>query len=354
MDQQKALVPIENSVTVIPEIIEVISNPTNDLQIAEKTAKYSTQATTLEDYQKGLTPNTLTRQMDDILSFQEFLWEEKRIHRTALFNDLSLWQGVGMGLLSEFRSWLEKQGLAMGTIGVRLSTIRQYCRLAHKAGYISAEELAMILLVKGYKGKEARNRDEKREQTRKGNKKIVANFLSTEQVKDLIDEIPTEEHRGIRNRLIAYLLFDMGLRVSEIVDLNIECFLFGEVESHLKFYRRKVHKTQIHKLTKNTIEAAKEYLATLPANTDKSTPLFPGNKQGRLGTNAIRRLIRTQGRYHEIDNLSPHDGRHTWATLAGKRTPLHVLQQAGGWSSLEMPKRYIQESQVANEGVILE
>lgn len=354
MDQQKALVPLEKSVAVIPETIEIISTPVNDLQIAEEIAKHSAQATTLEDYQKGLTLNTLTRQTDDVLSFQSFLWQEKHIRCTTLFSDLAGWRGVGVGLLSEFRTWLENQGLAMGTISIRLSTIRQYCRLAHKAGYIPVEDLAMILLIKGHKGKDARNRDEKREQTRKGNKKAQANFLTNEQVKNLIEEIPAEEYRGIRNRLIAYLLFDMGLRVSEVSDLNIECLQITETEGYLKFYRRKVDKTQIHRLTRNVLESAKTYLETFPLDTNKNTPLFPGNKNGRLGTNAIRRLIRTQGKHHEIGNLSPHDARHTWATLAGKSTPLHILQQAGGWSNLEMPSRYIQESQIANEGVKLE
>ena len=55
-----------------------------------------------------------------------------------------------------------------------------------------------------------------------------------------------------------------------------------------------------------------------------------------------------------IDDLGPHDLRHTWATLAAKNgTDITNLRQAGGWNSLTMPARYLDENTVANEGVIL-
>jgi integrase len=43
----------------------------------------------------------------------------------------------------------------------------------------------------------------------------------------------------------------------------------------------------------------------------------------------------------EIDDFRWHDLRHTWASWhvqAG--TPLHVLQELGGWESAEMVRRY--------------
>ncbi|RIK39679.1 MAG: hypothetical protein DCC57_20060 [Chloroflexi bacterium] len=55
-----------------------------------------------------------------------------------------------------------------------------------------------------------------------------------------------------------------------------------------------------------------------------------------------------------IPNLSAHDCRHYWATratLAG--THPKALQQAGGWNSPAMVMRYVNETEVANEGVML-
>jgi len=49
-----------------------------------------------------------------------------------------------------------------------------------------------------------------------------------------------------------------------------------------------------------------------------------------------------------------HDCRHSWATRASRNgTSPFALQEAGGWNSLTMPRRYIDESEIANEGVKL-
>ena len=55
-----------------------------------------------------------------------------------------------------------------------------------------------------------------------------------------------------------------------------------------------------------------------------------------------------------ITDLSPHDLRHYWATQAARNgTPMDRLQDAGGWSSLAMPARYIEAAKIANDGVNL-
>jgi len=60
------------------------------------------------------------------------------------------------------------------------------------------------------------------------------------------------------------------------------------------------------------------------------------------------------GRRVGIENLSPHDCRHYWATRATKLgTHIKNLQQAGGWNSPYMPIRYAEDNAIANEGVIL-
>jgi integrase len=55
-----------------------------------------------------------------------------------------------------------------------------------------------------------------------------------------------------------------------------------------------------------------------------------------------------------IDNLSAHDCRHYWATRATQLgTHPRALQQAGGWNSPAMVMRYVDESEIANEGVVV-
>lgn len=66
------------------------------------------------------------------------------------------------------------EGYAIGSINVRSSTVKAYCKLVAKAGILPATEYALIKLVTGYRHSEGRNVDKTRAITRKGEKKANA------------------------------------------------------------------------------------------------------------------------------------------------------------------------------------
>jgi integrase len=73
----------------------------------------------------------------------------------------------------------------------------------------------------------------------------------------------------------------------------------------------------------------------------------------------VDRTLRTRvgqlGQACGLDHLSPHDCRHYWATAATRAgTPIKALQDAGGWNSPNMPLRYAESAEIANEGVKLD
>jgi integrase len=140
------------------------------------------------------------------------------------------------------------------------------------------------------------------------------------------------------------LLLDHGLRVGEIVILKRNQIALRARQ--ITFYRPKVDEPQTDRLTDDTLTAARAYLATLPA---KQESLFD------LAITSVQERVRTLGELVGIQGLSPHDCRHSWATRAASHgTPLDRLKQAGGWSNLQTPLRYIKDAAIANEGVILE
>ncbi|MEP7286218.1 MAG: transposase [Chloroflexota bacterium] len=66
--------------------------------------------------------------------------------------------------------------------------------------------------------------------------------------------------------------------------------------------------------------------------------------------NGLRYMVRSGGGWR----LMPHDCRHYWATRAASQgTDPFALQEAGGWNSLAMPRRYIEAGKIANDGVRL-
>lgn len=64
---------------------------------------------------------------------------------------------------------------------------------------------------------------------------------------------------------------------------------------------------------------------------------YQGNPVSRCNNHAWRKALHRAG----IENFRWHDLRHTWASWHVQNgTPLHELQQLGGWSNYEMVLRY--------------
>jgi integrase len=69
----------------------------------------------------------------------------------------------------------------------------------------------------------------------------------------------------------------------------------------------------------------------------------------------IQARVHLLGEAIGLKHLSPHDLRHYWASAAiAGGTDLLALQEAGGWASLDMPRRYVERAKIANERVKLQ
>lgn len=303
-------------------------------------------------YQKRIAANTQRRQKNDLDSFSAYLKQAGvTIETQDLLENPDAWHDVTHGLVDGFRLWLLQEGYAIGSVNIRLATVKVYCRLASRAGQLPPEEYALIKMVESYSHKEGRNIDQHREQTRKGVKKANAVPISKEQASTLKSQPDTPQ--GKRDALLMCLLLDHGLRCGEIADLKPEHF--NLTDGTLIFYREKVDKTQTHKLTEDTLQAVKRYFE---AHTPEKTLLAGSRKGGKLQGSMSRRAItlraNTLGKRVGLEPLSAHDGRHAWATFASRNgTNIKSLQQAGGWKSFSMPARYIEDNAIANEGVKL-
>lgn len=189
-----------------------------------------------------------------------------------------------------------KQGYAVATVNNRLSAVKAYAKLASKAGAIDKLEYLQIRDVSGYGGKEARRVDERREVTRRGDKKAEHVSLTPEQAKTLkTHDLDTAQ--GRRDALLMCLLLDHGLRVGEVAGLQV-----ADVDlqaGELRFYRPKVNKVQTHKLTADTLRAAAAYIK-YDALAIAGGLLLGSTKGGRLSSSpmserAVTKRVRLPG-----------------------------------------------------------
>src|SRR5260370_25324593 len=197
--------------SLIPSI-----EPTTIGQAANEIARQ----TVLQDYQSRKSAQTLRRQKADIALFERFLASAGHTVEGLVY-DLAAWSFVTWGLVEAFNRWQLQQGYAVGSVNLRTTTIKIYCGLAAKSGYISTQELALIKTVKGYYQAEARNIDEKREQTRQDRAK-KASPVSLSPVHAALLKDQPDTARGRRDRLIMCLLLDHAFRVGEVAGLVLQ------------------------------------------------------------------------------------------------------------------------------------
>lgn len=318
-------------------------------QVADSFAAQSS----MNDYQDRKANNTTKNQLSDLRKFSEFLSTVVQDAPAAeiLMSNPQSWGGVTFGLVKSFVLWRLKAGHAIASINRSLSTIKAYAKLAFVAGTITDEQHSLIRTVTGYGSTEQDRINAKREVTRTGNKKATATEISDDQAALLKSQ--TDTPQGRRDNVLMSLLLDHGLRVGEVA--IIEVTNTDLKKGVMKFKRPKVSKAQKHKLSADTIKALRAYAdcGDMPA---MGKLLRGSNKAGVLtddvmSDRAIQKRVEVLG--EEIGlKLSPHDCRHYWATKWAGKVDLFRLQEAGGWNSLAMPRRYTKQAEIANEGMV--
>jgi integrase len=339
--------------------LQSISN--NHVHAISAAADHVAARHVFDDYKARKARNTLRRQHNDLTAFATYLAEiQITVSADDLQNGSEAWNGISWGIVAGFVRWMLQSGYAVSSANVRLSTVKTYVGLAFQVGAIPDEQHALIRSVHGYQRNESRHIDEERVRAgttiRKGAKKAAAVTISEEIRRKLKREHP-DTPQGRRDALLMCLLLDHGLRCGELALLQVSDIVLEQGE--LRFYRPKVDKAQTHRLSPDTLRAARAWFergdvlesGALLRSTMKSKH---GNKLHASGMSerAITKRVEYLGRRFGVTGLSAHDGRHSWATTAARNgTDPFALQEAGGWSSLAMPRRYVEAAKIANEGV---
>ena len=320
-----------------------------DLAELGQVANHFASKAAFKDYRAKKADNTLRRQDADLALFADFL-RSTGVEVGDLAADPDAWDGITWGLVAAFQSWMLKEGYAVGSVNVRISTIKTYAKLAFKAGSLDANAYALIRGVEGFSRKEVKRIDERRDtagvDTRVGSKKSDAVSITDRKARKLKAQPDTPQ--GRRDALLMCLLLDHGLRVGEAAALTVDDFKLDRGE--LEFYRSKVDKEQTHKLTGDTIRAA---LAYFQNDAPETGSVWRGSRKGKddltaqgFSIRAMNKRVRVLGERAGIEGLSPHDCRHYAATRLAKTKSIKELMDIFGWNSPAMAVRYIEAATI--------
>lgn len=315
-------------------------------------------------YQAKRAPNTIRRQRAALALFADFLNEHAHQARAAglavewpagltgddLMSEPAAWKGITWGLVAKFQEWQLNRGYAVGTVNIRLSTIRTYAGKATQAGVLSSDELTMIRGVQGNSKGDAANIDQNRESvgipTRVGHKKAEAVVISDEKAERIKEQPDTPQ--GRRDKLLLCLMLNHGMRVSEVAALRVGDFNLDR--GTVTFYRPKRKDWITHELTRETWEAARRYIeldalavGPLMRTSRKDGRLHDAGMSTRSLTERVRVLaVEAIGQ----EGMSAHDCRHSLATAKANEWSMRKMMDVFGWASPAMAVRYQEAARV--------
>lgn len=220
----------------------------------------------------------------------------------------------------KYLAYLREKSISKRSVARKLSSLRTFFRFLVRDGYVKASPVAVI-------------------STPKLDRKLPF-FLDEKSVLKLITAPDTNSFQGARDRAILETLYSTGIRVSELVGIDISDMDFiGGVAKVLG-------KGRIERLAPvgdKAIDAIREYLAYRNSKRWGDTKALFLNKSGkRLTDRSVRRIIDRYIKDLSIkEHISPHTLRHSFAThLLNRGADLRSVQELLGHKNLSTTQIY--------------
>lgn len=181
--------------------------------------------------------------------------------------------------------------------------------------------------------------------------KTLPRIMTEEEMNTFLDQVAkvaqSHEPAILRDRAILELLYASGLRVSELVGLDLRAVNFGE---GMVLVRGKGNRERIVPFGSKAKQALTDYLPArekiLMDAKKSSNALFLNMHGGRLTTRSVDRLVKAYVRAMGPNvKVSPHSLRHAFAShLLTEGADLRAIQEMLGHKSLGTTQKYTQVS----------
>jgi integrase/recombinase XerC len=239
---------------------------------------------------------------------------------------------LDLSVIRAFLAELYRQGQSRASVARKLSALRTFVRFLRREGLIESDPAALAA-------------SPKREQ------KVPAH-LSIEEMSRLLDAPDTSAPLGRRDRAILELFYASGLRLSELVSLDIEDVNLparivrvagkGGKERLVPFNTSAQAAMRAWYTDRAWLRATATPDARRAARHADGDPLFVNARGGRLTGRSVRRLV---ARYVSMCStrfgISPHALRHSFAThLLERGADLRAIQELLGHVQLSTTQRY--------------
>ena len=269
------------------------------------------------DAERHLSRYTIRNYFNDLHSYFDFLSEQ----------EIKSLEEVDHALLRRFMGALADQNIVRPSIARRLSALRSFY------GYLMREKLISSDPIKAAISPKLQQR--------------LPSFLSREEARNLVEAPDLSTPQGLRDRAFLELLYASGLRVSELVGLDISDINLTTRELRVL---GKGSKERIVLMGEPAVQAVESYLEKgRPQLSDhaRGQALFINRYGRRFSQRLVQLLVSKYGRLIGLTKkVHPHLLRHTFAThMLDGGADLRVVQELMGHTNLATTQVYTHVSQ---------
>jgi len=268
-------------------------------------------------YERNVSINTVRAYRDDLESFIAFLCNDY----LTLGRDLLDLRKVDHLAIRSYLAHLGRRKLARSSMARHLSALRSFFKFLVREGRVEANPARSVATPK--------------------REKQLPQVMQTSEVTLLIEQVVTETPLGVRDRAWMELLYASGLRIGELVGIDIDDI---ELRARLVKVRGKGSKERIVPFGSKAEQALRDWLTSrgeLAHDADEHA-LFVNYRGERITARSVRRLFDGYLRAASLRaGISPHTMRHSFAThLLNAGADLRGIQELLGHASLSTTQKY--------------
>lgn len=233
--------------------------------------------------------------------------------------------GAGVQSVRDYLQHMSMRNYSKTTIARKLATLRSFFKFLNRRGLTGNNPMLTVRTPKL--------------------EKRLPKFMTEQQIEQLLKTPCDTNLLGARDKALLEVIYSSGLRVGELVAMNLEDVDFIGAVVRI---RGKGRKERLTPIGQTALTALQKYLTMRhgltgqPGKPESTAPLFTNKHGRRLSARSVRRKLDKYLRQANLDaDISPHTLRHSFAThMLDRGADLRAVQELLGHQNLSTTQIY--------------